>query len=97
MSDPREFPDQVREFYELSRQYVDEEITTPAKRLGTFAGMGIGAGFLFALGALLLAMGGLRLAEMLLPETEVWQAVAHVAAGLVAVLAAGILFRRMNR
>ena len=97
MADPRELPDDIREFYELSKQYVAEEITQPAKRLGSFAGMGIGAGFVFALGALLLALGALELSSWLLPESDTWQAVAHLAAGVLAAIGAGILFRRVAR
>ncbi len=67
----------------------------PAKRLGAFAGKGIGAGAIFALGALLLASGVLSLGLMLLPDTETWSALAHIGAGLVAAIGAGLLFRKV--
>ena len=97
MSDPRELPEQAREFVELSKRYVDEEIVQPAKRLGAFAGKGIGAGLLFAIGSLLLAAGLLALSLMLLPESDTWQAVGYVATGLVVALAAALLFRKVTQ
>ena len=94
MADPRELPDQARDFYELGRRYLDEEILDPAKQLGRYAGLGIGAGLLFSLGALLLGMGVLSLGLLLLPDTELWAALAHVFAALVAGAAAAVLFGR---
>lgn len=96
MADPRELPDQARDFYDLGRRYVDEEIIQPAKRLGVYAGLGIGAGLLFSLGALLLGMGVLSLGLLLLPDTDTWDALAHVGAALVTGAAAAILFGRAS-
>lgn len=97
MSDPRELPEQAREFVDLTKRYVDEEILQPAKRLGAYAGKGIGAGLLFAVGSLLLAAGVLALSLALLPESDTWQAVGYVATGLVAALAAALLFRKVTQ
>ncbi len=96
MADPRELPDQARDFYELGRRYLEEEIITPAKQLGMYAGLGIGAGLLFSLGALLLGMGVLSLGLLLLPDTELWSALAHVFAALIAGAAAAVLFGRAS-
>ena len=95
MADPRELPDHAREFVDISKRYVTEEIVQPAKRLGAFAGKGVGAGLIFAVGALLLASAVLSLGLMLLPDTETWSALAHVGTGLVAAIAAGLLFRKV--
>ena len=97
MSDPRELPEQAREFVDLTKRYVDEEIVQPAKRLGAYAGKGIGAGFLFAVGSLLLAAGVLALSLMLLPESDTWQAVGYVGTGLLVAIAAALLFRKVTQ
>ncbi len=97
MADPRELPDQAKEFVDLSKRYVDEEILQPARQLGAFAGKGIGAGILFAVGGVLLAAGVLALALMLLPDGETWQALGYVGTGLLAAMVAGLLLRKATR
>ena len=97
MSDPRELPEHAREFVDLSKRYVDEEIVQPAKRLGAFAGKGIGAGFLFAIGSLLLAAGVLALSLALLPESDTWRAVGYIGTGFLAAIAAALLFRKVTQ
>lgn len=94
MADPRELPDQARDFYELGRRYLEEEILEPAKQLGAYAGLGIGAALLFSAAALLLAMGVLSLGLLLLPDTELWAALAHVFAALIAGAGSAVLFGR---
>lgn len=97
MADMRELPDHAREFIELSKKYVDEEIVQPAKRLGSFAGKGFGAGLVFALGALLLAAGALSLARATVPAGETWDALAQIGVGLLVAIVAGLLFRKVVR
>ncbi len=94
MADPRELPDQAKEFVDLSKRYVDEEIVQPAKRLGGFAGKAIGAGLLFAFGGVLLASAALALSLALFPDTATWQALAHVATAVVVGAAAALLMRK---
>lgn len=97
MADTRELPDQAREFVELSKQYVDEEIVQPAKRLGSFAGKGVGAGLVFALGSLLLAAGTLSFARTVVPAGDTWDALAHLGVGLLVAIVAGFLVRKVAR
>ncbi len=92
MAEIQDIPKLVKEFYELSRAYLLQETVEPAKRLGHFGAYSLGAALLWALGILLLAVGGLRALYDLLPPGPYWEAgsylaVAVVLIGIIAVLA----------
>ena len=46
---PKEIPELVSELATMSREYLRQEIVEPAKKLGRFAGFGMGAAALFSL------------------------------------------------
>lgn len=86
----------VSELYQLSKQYLRQETLGPAKRLGRYAGMGVGAGLLFALAAIfgVVVVYGATLA--LLPEGEWWTVLSRGITTVVAALLAWWVGGRMS-
>lgn len=97
MSSPKELPQLVSELTELSKQYVMQETVEPAKRLGRVAGMGVGAGFLFAFGSIFLAIALALVMVMILPEGDLWSALAYLISTLVLAGTAGLIIWRATR
>jgi len=93
----KELPDHVREFVDLSKTYVRERTVEPAKALGRLAGFGFAAGFLFFLGAVLLAIAGTRAIVDLMPDGNIWSGFGYVisAVGLLGVT--GIVMWRASK
>jgi hypothetical protein len=97
MSDPKELPQLVTELTGLSKQYLMQETIEPAKRLGRVAGMGLAAGALFALGAIFLGVALTLLLVMVLPEGDLWKALAYLISTLVLGGTAGLIIWRATR
>lgn len=69
----------VAEMVDLTKRYADEELVQPAKALGRVAGVGVGAGVLMSIGALMLSVAAFRaLAEYVLPDNPYWSAVGYL-------------------
>lgn len=76
----------VAEMVDLTKQYADEELVQPAKALGRVAGVGLGAGVLMSIGALMLSVAAFRaLAEYVLPDNPYWSAVGYLVTALMLV------------
>ncbi len=97
MADVRELPELVREFIDMSKDYMRQETLEPAKQLGRFAGFGLGAALAFAFGALFLSIAGVRYLRDLLPEGPNWSALGYLIAAVVLALIAGILITVTSR
>lgn len=93
MASVRELPDHVREFIGLSKEYMRQETLDPAKQLGRFAGFAVGGAVAFALGALFVAIAGVRFLREALPEGENWSALGYLAAALVLAIVAGVIVK----
>ncbi len=93
MASPTELPDLVREFTDMSREYLRQETVEPARHLGRYAGFAIGAAVSFALGALLLGIAGARLIIGALPEGPNWSALGYLIATVVLALLSFLLVR----
>ncbi|NND04080.1 MAG: hypothetical protein HKN91_14965 [Acidimicrobiia bacterium] len=93
MASATELPDLVREFTDLSKEYLLQETVVPAKELGRYAGFAVGAAISFAVGALLLGIAGVRLIIEVLPEGPNWSALGYLIATVVLVLLSGLLIR----
>jgi hypothetical protein len=91
MAGPSELPELVTEFVDMSKEYLRQETLDPAKELGRFAGLTIGASLMFAFGGVLLAIAGMRGIIYLLPEGPNWEALGYVLAALVIGLTIGIV------
>jgi hypothetical protein len=89
MAEIQELPRLIKEFYEMSKEYLLQEIVEPAKKLGHFAGFSLGAAALWAAAVILLAVAGLRALYDALPSDPYWEAVAYIifAVMLVALIA----------
>ncbi len=92
-----ELPQLAAELVDLSKQYLRQETLEPAKRLGKVAGFSVGAGFLFAIASILLATAGMRLLVDVLPEGELWRALALFGSALVLGGTAGLVIWRSTR
>jgi hypothetical protein len=97
MSSPKELPQLVSELTDLSKEYLMQETVEPAKRLGRVAGMGLGAGVLFAFGAIFLAIALALVLVGILPEGDLWKALAYLIATLLLAGVAGLIIWRATR
>jgi hypothetical protein len=91
MAGIQELPRLVSEFGALAKGYMVQETVEPAKKLGRFAGMSLGAALSWIVALLLLSVAGLRGIIYLLPEGAYWEALGYllfalILAGLVALL-----------
>lgn len=91
MAQATELPELVREFTEMSKQYLLQETVEPAKQLGRYAGFSLAASLCFALATIFLGIAGLRGLFAVLPDGPNWEALAYVLAALGAVVVAGIV------
>jgi hypothetical protein len=89
MAEIQELPRLIKEFYELAKEYLLQEIVEPAKKLGHFAGFSLGAALIWTVAVVLLAVAGLRALYDALPSSPYWEAVAYIifAVMLVALIA----------
>jgi hypothetical protein len=94
---PKEIPELVTELVDMSKEYLRQEVIEPGKRLGRFAGFGLGAAVLFSIAAFLLTLGLFALFRRLLPDTPWWSVGARLFTFLGAVIGAGITGWRMTR
>jgi hypothetical protein len=97
MAAVRELPELVREFVDMSKEYLRQETLDPAKQLGTYAGMSLAAALCYALGALLLSVAAVRYIRELLPEGPNWTALGYVLAAFAVAIVAAILVAGTNR
>ena len=97
MSSPKELPQLVSELTDLSKQYIMQETVEPAKRLGRVAGMGFGAAVLFAFAAIFLGIALALLLVAVLPEGDLWKALAYFISTLLLAGIAGLIVWRATR
>lgn len=97
MAEVRELPQLVREFVDMSKEYMRQETLGPAKRLGQFAGFSIGAAVAFALGALFWTIALLRIVRDLLPDGPNWSALGYIIMAVLLAAIAGLLVSLTNR
>lgn len=93
MASATELPELVREFTDLSKEYLLQETVEPAKQLGRYGGFAFGAAVCFAIGAVLLSIAGVRLIIDALPEGPNWSALGYLLTTLVLVLLSGLMIR----
>lgn len=96
MPDPKEIPQLATELYELSKEYLLQETIEPAKKLGRFAGLGLGGAVAFAVAAILGVLGVYELFQFVLPEGEWYHVLARGLTTLVAAAGAGLIAWRMS-
>lgn len=69
----------------MAKEYMVQETVEPAKRLGRFAGMSLGAALAWMIAVLLLSVAALRGLISLLPEGAYWEALGYFLFALVLV------------
>jgi hypothetical protein len=97
MADPKELPQLVTELVDMSKEYLRQETVEPAKALGRFAGIGLGAGFVFAVAALFAGLAAYALYRQILPEGEWWVVAARGFTVLTTGAIAGLIGWRMTK
>ncbi|HKY48982.1 MAG TPA: phage holin family protein [Acidimicrobiia bacterium] len=94
---PQEIPELVTELATMSKEYLRQEVVEPAKRLGRFAGFGLGAAVLFSMASLLLTLGLFALLRRLLPDTPWWSVGARLFTFVGAGAGAALIGWRLTR
>ncbi len=97
MSNVQELPQMVSELVDISKAYLQEEAVQPAKRVGRTLAFGALAAVLFAIGAVLLSVAGMRVLVDLFPDTSLWSALGYAVSFLLLALIAGLLARGIKR
>ena len=95
MAQIQDIPKLVREFVELSREYLLQETLEPAKKLGHFAGYSIGAAALWATALVLLSVAGLRALIDVLDPGPYWEALGYLLFSLLLVAFIALLVKVM--
>jgi hypothetical protein len=88
----QDLPRLVSEFGTMAKEYMVQETIEPAKKLGRFAGMSLGAALAWLIALVLLSVAGLRGIIALLPEGAYWEALAYLLFALILVGFMAILF-----
>lgn len=83
MAGPKEIPDLVGELVTVSKDYLTQEVVEPARTLGRRGGLGLAAGALYGIGALLLGLAVYPALLAVLPDGEWWVVLARLLTGLV--------------
>ena len=97
MAGPRELPQLVAEFFDLSKQYLRQETLEPAKRLGRLAAFSGLASILFVLAALFLAVAGMRAIVEAMPDGVLWSGLGYLASGIALLVVTGLVMWRATR
>ncbi len=93
MAGPTELPELIKEFTNMSKEYLRQETLDPAKQLGRYAGFAVGAAVCFAIGAVLLSIAGVRLIIDALPEGPNWSALGYLITTVVLILLSALLVK----
>ena len=97
MADPTELPQMVTELVGMSKEYLKQETIEPAKKLGRYAGIGLGVGIIMAFAALFFGLAVYALFKQVLPDGEWYLVLARGLTVIVAGAAAGLLGWRMSK
>ncbi len=96
MAEPNELPQMVTDLVGMSKEYLEQETLEPAKKLGRFAGIGIGVGLIMAFAALFFGLASYAFFLQVLPEGEWYVVLARGLTVLVTGGFAGLLGWRMS-
>lgn len=97
MPSPAELPELVKEFTDLSRDYLLQETVEPAKRLGRFAAYSFAGAVSFAVGVVLLSLAGMRWIVRAMPDGPNWRATGYLISALALVLVALVVVKLTAR
>ncbi|MEX1208740.1 MAG: hypothetical protein WEE36_09120 [Acidimicrobiia bacterium] len=97
MASPRELPDMVGEFIALAKQYLWENTVGAAKALGRLAGLSFAASIVFVLGGAFLAVAGMRVILVAMPDGVIWSGLGYILASLGLLAVTGLVMWRATR
>lgn len=95
MPEPTQIPQLATELFDMSKEYLRQETVEPMKRMGAYAGLGIGGAVAFGVAAVLGVLGVYALFQVVLPETPWYNVLARGLTTIVAGLGAGLIGWRM--
>ncbi|HSJ36054.1 MAG TPA: hypothetical protein VLB85_13470 [Acidimicrobiia bacterium] len=95
MPEPTQIPQMATELFDMSKEYLRQETVEPMKKLGSYAGLGIGGAIAFAVAALFGILGVYALFQLVLPETAWYNVLARGLTTIVAAAGAGLIGWRM--
>ena len=87
----------VTDLVDMTKEYALQETVEPAKKLGKAAGMSLLAGFLWSVGALLIAVAGMRYLVRALPDTPLSSALGYTIAAVGLLSIAGFIMWLVTR
>ena len=87
----------VTELVGMSKEYLKQETIEPAKKLGRYAGIGLGVGIIMAFAALFFGLAVYALFKQVLPDGDWYLVLARGLTVIVAGAAAGLLGWRMSK
>lgn len=100
MAQPSEIPELATELFDMSKEYLRQETVEPMKKLGSYAGLGIGGAVAFGIAAILgvLALyAGLQFVfREFVGDSPWWTVLVRGIVTVVAGAAAGIIGWRMS-
>lgn len=91
MAGATELPQLVKEFTDMSKEYLLQETVEPARQLGRYAGFGMGAALSWALAVFFFALAGQRWIIELLPDSVYWSALGYLIAAVALAIVAAII------
>lgn len=86
----------VTELIDMSKEYLRQETLQPAKDLGRFTGLSLGAAVLFSFAAMLLTLGMFTFLRRLLPDTQWGAVLARLLTTVGSAAGAGLIVWRMS-
>ena len=96
MPKPNELPQLVKEFTDLSREYLLQETVLPAKQLGRYTLFALAGSVAFAAGTLLLSIAGVRWLVAVLPNRANYKALGYLIVATVLAIVAMIVLKSLR-
>ena len=93
MARVQDLPALASEFVQMARAYMVQETLDPAKKLGRYAGISLGAAAAWMAAVILLSVAGVRTLVRALPEGPYWEALGYLIFVVVLVAFAALLIR----
>lgn len=97
MADARDIPEMVGEFFDLAKQYLQEQTLGPAKRLGRLAAFSFMASIMFVLATLFLSVAVMRLIVDAMPDGTIWSGLGYIVSALALLVLTALIMWRAAR
>lgn len=98
MPDPKQIPELASELYTMSKEYLLQETVEPMKKLGGYAGLGIGGATVLAIAVILGMLSIYALFQTIWSDQGPWfNVLARGLTSLVAAAGAGLIAWRLSK